>query len=260
MLLQRTFKKNYAESLLEAVRNGQDLDKYAKDHFDYDKEQVVMIPGIAFPEGLLEKMVPTPQGDFQSAVALYEAYPDLSPLQATDKTFWTYLTHVDLFSYVQARHSKVMDSSFEDSQYIIAHWFFPDKWMFRHSVASLWWFVYLTIDESRKDDKYYYTRFFFSNYEFRTNLLNFTIARLKEVLFGYFDFLIDYPEIMSQSFKFRNRYLTKHLNKLGGTHLLSILSREIIYGELLSIKDEALKINISSSKETEYEDEFDFKE
>lgn len=253
MLLQRTFKKNYAESLFDAVRNGQDLDKYANDYFVYDQDQVVMIPGIEYPERLIDKMVPTPQGDFESAIALYEAYPDLTPLQAADKSFWTYLTHVDLFEYVQARYPKVKEPGFNNIMYVVDHWFCGADWYWRHPLASLWWFVHQTIDESNKNDKYKYTKFFFSSYGFRTNLAKYSIARLKEALFGYFDFLMDNPDVMSQYFKPRNRYITKHLNKLGGARLLSVLPRETFYNELSTIKEEILSINSSSKKDLEEE-------
>lgn len=242
MLVQRTFKKNYADSLLDTVRHGENLNLYGNDYFDYDPDQVVMIPSLPHPEGLLSKMIPTPQGDFQTAVALYEAYPTLTPLQASDKSFWTYLTHVDLFEYVQNRYPKVKDKDFNNIMYVIDHWFCGSDWYWRHPLASLWWFVHQTID-SEAEDKYKYTRFFLSNYEFRTNLAKYSIARLKEALFGYFDFLIDNPEIMSQYFKPRNRFLTKHLNKLGGVRLLSTLSRTDFYNELLTVKEEVLAIN-----------------
>lgn len=258
MLLQRTFKKNYAESLLDAVRNGQDLHKYAENYFVYDQDQVVMLPGIEYPEGLIEKMIPTPQGDCESAIALYEAYPELTPLQASDKAFWVYLSHADLFSFVQARYPKVKEENFDDIQYVISHWFFGEKWMYRHPIASLWWFVNQTIDKDNPEDKYKYTRFFFTQYEFRTNLIHFSMSRINEALFGYFDFLMDNPEIMSQFFKNRNRFVTKHLNKLGGVKLLSSLPRDFFYSELVNIKSQILDVTGSSDKDEDSENDFFF--
>lgn len=248
MLLQRTFKKNYTESLLEAVRNGQDLDKYGKEHFDYDESQVVMIPNLAYPEGLLDKMIPTTQGDCESAIALYEAYPNLTPLQAADRSFWIYLAHADLFKYVQARHPKVKEAGFNDSQYILNRWFAIKEWDERHPLASLWWFVHQTIDENNSE-KYKYTRFLFSNYNFRSHLVGYYFARYKEAMFGYFDFLMDNPEIMSQFFQYRHRFLIKHFNKLGGTKLLSVLPRESFYKELNTIKEKVLAIDFSPDRD-----------
>lgn len=241
MIVQHTFKKGYAESLAEDVKNGRNLDFYSKESFPYDPDQVVIIPNLRYPEGLKEKMIPTPQGDFESAVALYEAYPNLTPIQASDKSFWTYLTHVDLFEYVQARYPKVLEDSFDNINYVLYHWFYVSDWIKVHPLASLWWYTHLTIDNIL-EDKYKYTRFFFSSYEFRTNFVQYSIARYKEAVIGYFDFLIQNPEVLRQSFKARNRFITKHLNKLGGTRLLSTLPRSFFTEELTKLKPQILAV------------------
>ena len=199
-------------------------------------------------------MIPTPQGDFESAVALFEAYPNLTPLQASDKDFWTYLTHVDLFEYVQYRYPKVKEENFDNVNYVLNHWFYSSDWIKVHPIASLWWYAHLTINDSHKD-KYKYTRFFFCSYEFRTNFVQYSIARHKEAVFGYFDFLIKNPEIIEQSFKARNRFITKYLNKLGGTRLLSTLPREFFTSELTKIKPQILAV--TGTLKDEDEDEFE---
>lgn len=254
MIVQRTFKKAYAEELADRVRNGFDLDLYSKESFPYDKDQVVMIPTLRYPEGLKDKMIPTSQGDFESAVALYEAYPNLTPLQASDKAFWTYLTHVDLFEYVQKRYPKVLDEDFDNINYVLNHWFHTSDWIKVHPLASLWWYVKLTIDESL-EDKYKYTKFFFDSYEFRTNFVQYNIARHKEAVIGYFDFIIQNPEVMTQWFKARNRFITKYLNKLGGTRLLSTLPREFFTEELTKIKSLILTVtgSVKDEEETKFE-------
>lgn len=242
MIAQRTLKKAYADSLADNVKNGLSLHYYGEDSFPYDSEEVVIIPTVRHPEGLLEKMMPTPQGDFESAVALFEAYKDISPLQASDRSFWAYLAHVDLFDYVKTRFPKIKVQGEPDRQYIWNHWISPKDWPHRHPLASLWWAVYMTIDETDLEDKYKYTRFFFKYYTFRTNFSKYTIARHKELLIGYFDFLINNPEITSQYMEARNRFITKHFNKLGGTRLLSSLKREFFKEELNRIKSQILAV------------------
>lgn len=241
MIVQHSFKKAYAESLADDVRTGRNLDLYGQENFPYDPDQVVIIPTLRYPEELKNKMIPTPQGDFESAVALYEAYPNLTPIQASDKAFWTYLTHVDLFEYVQARYPKVLEDGFDNINYVLYHWFHVSDWIKVHPLASLWWYTYLTVDNTL-EDKYKYTRIFFSNYEFRTNFVQYSIARYKEAVIGYFDFLIQNPEVMKQSFKARNRFITKHLNKLGGTRLLSTLPRSFFTEELTKLKPQILAV------------------
>lgn len=254
MILQRTFKKNYAESLLDTVRCGQDLDKYANEHFAYDKDQVVMIPGIEYPEGLINKMIPNTQGDFQSAVALFEAYPGLTPLQASDRAFWIYLAHVDLFDYVQQRFPKVLEDGFANSQYVLDHWFFAQGTIMQ-VLAGLWWLTYLSVDENTEDNKYKYTEQLFRDYTLRTNFANYSFARHKEAVIGYLQFMIDYPEIFSTFFKEKNRFITKHFNKIGGSRLLSALPREYFYDELCANKSQIVAVMPSSSKSSDSIDE-----
>lgn len=254
MLLQRIFKKNYAASLLDAVRSGQDLDKYANENFVYDQDQVVMIPNIAYPEGLIEKMVPNTQGDFQSAVALYEAYPDLTPLQAADRTFWIYLAHADLFAYVQKRFPKVKEQGFDNKQYVLDHWFFAQGTIMQ-ALSGLWWLTHLSVDEDAKEDKYKYTEQIFRDYTLRTNFAQYSFARHKEAVIGYLQFMIDNPDVFSTSFKDKNRFITKHFNKVGGTRLLSTLPRDYFYEELCSIKSQILAVTPTSSKSSDSVDE-----
>lgn len=249
MFLQRTFKKNYVETLLDAVRNGRNLDLYANDCFNYDVEQVVMIPNLASPEGLLEKLEPTTQGDLQSAIALYEAYSNLTPLQAADRTFWIYLAHVDLFPYVQQRFPKVKDEGFENMQYVLDHWFFGQGTIMQ-ALSGLWWLTYLSVDEN-SPNKYKYTEQIFRDYAMRTNFAQYSFARHKEAVIGYLQFMIDNPNVFVSFFKEKNSLVTKHFNKIGGTRLLSTLPRDYFYDELNRIKDQILAVTASSSKVNE---------
>jgi hypothetical protein len=256
MLVQRTFKREYVDELAAAVKNGYELERYAAESFDYDSNQVVIIPTLRYPEGLIDRMIPDASADCDSAIALYEAYPTLTPLQASDRAFWAYLSHVDLFQYVQTRYPKVKEPDFDSIPYVYDHWFCGEYWYWRHPLASLWWFVYLTIDEE-STDKYKYTRFFFSNYVFRTNFVKYSIARCKEAVFGYFQFLMDNPEVTASYMKSRNLFITKYLNKLGGSRLLSSLPREAFYNELTRIKPQILAItsySLSDDVDDEEED------
>lgn len=253
MANQKTFKKAYCDFLTEQVRSGDSISLYGEEVFPYDESQVVMIPSLEHPEGLLEKMIPSSEGDCESAIALYEAYPGLTPLLATDKSFWIYLTHVDLFQYVQKRNPKVLEPQAVDSTYIMYRWFFGKDWVKRACLPALWWIVFLTVDEDGVD-KYRYTRYFFSNYDFRTNFLRYSISKHKEAVMGYFDFLMDNPEVMRNFPSGRNRFITKHLNKLGGSRLLSTLPREFFYDELTRIKSQILAITSSSDEDMEEED------
>lgn len=49
-----------------------------------------------------------PDSDTETAIALFEAYPRLNPLEASSRGFWTYLTHVDLWGYMKKRYERII--------------------------------------------------------------------------------------------------------------------------------------------------------
>ena len=235
--LQKVFKTKYVDFLLEKAKQGQSLANYASEFFPIEHENILYIPSIKHPIGLLEKMNPNVEKDFESAVALYEAYPNLSPLQAADKTFWVYLAHTELFPYVQNRYPQVKQDGFNNPQYILDHWFF-EHGPLRHALAGLWWSVYLTIDKDSVTNKYDYTKFIFSkDSNMRTiYFVNYPLFRHKEAAIGILKFLMEDYELCASFFRQRVRYITKYFNKLGGTRQLVSLDRDFFYYELKKIR------------------------
>ena len=236
--LQKVFKTKYVDFLLEQAKQGQSLANYASEFFPIEQENILYIPSIKHPIGLLEKMNPSIEKDFESAVALYEAYPNLSPLQAADKTFWVYLAHTELFPYVQNRYPQVKQDDFNNPQYILDHWFF-DQGPLRHALAGLWWSVYLSLDnESEGIKKYNYTKFIFSK-DMNLRAIYFANSQLfrhKAAAIGILRFLMEDEELCSTFFRQRFRYIIKYFNKLGGTRQLVSLDRDFFYYELKKIR------------------------
>lgn len=139
MELQKVFKHSY----MDMLRKNVNISDYQQEEFPYDATQVKRLANVYQPEGLLDRMDPT--DDFKSAVELFKAYKDLTPLVASLPDLWVYLCHVDLFPYVQKRWPKVMTDDV-DEQYILNHWHENQHFM-RTTFAGLWWHVYLTYDE-----------------------------------------------------------------------------------------------------------------
>ena len=165
MKLQKVFKESYVKDLRDRVKAGIDLTNYSKEEYPYDVKMVRSIANLYQPEGLLDKM--DFADDLVSAKALYESYKDISPLQASNDAFWTYLTHVDLFSYVQQRWPKVLRGE-ADKTYIENHWFQGGNAFFQSTLSGLWWSVYCTIDKERGEQyKYEITDFLFNHINYR---------------------------------------------------------------------------------------------
>ena len=240
MALQKTFKESYANRLQYEAKKGIGIERYTKPEFEYDKNQVLIIPTLEKPEGLLEKM--DAKNDLISAKALYEAYIKLTPMQASDESFWTYLTHVDLFPYVQQRNNAVLEEGFDDAEYIDSHFFHAHGGLIYHPLAGLWWDVRCTID---KDSKYpyKYTDYLFKDYGLRVTYMGrYALFRHKEQVFGILQFLMDNEDVASEHFRQRSRWISQYFNKLGAVRQLRSLNRDFFYSELYKLKDVLLKI------------------
>ncbi len=91
MALQKVFKEAYVEALRSSIAP----EKYAGEAFDFDETQVRYMANVHHPEGLQEKM--NPDNLLESAIALYEAYPDLTPLSTSKMELWAYLSPIISF-------------------------------------------------------------------------------------------------------------------------------------------------------------------
>lgn len=160
---QKAFTKEYATDLEHNIESN--LSNYTMDGFIFNEKNVVDMPFEKY-EGLLEEMLPflstSASVEVDAAIKLYEAYKDLTPLEASYTPFWIYLSHVDLYPYMinrwpisGAKEGKVAD-------YINSHWFYKYGKLRSH-LEGMYWLVRQSVeyDEFGNPD-YTYTRFLFS--------------------------------------------------------------------------------------------------
>lgn len=171
-----------------------------------------------------KRMIPDKNHDFESAVALFEAYKDLSPYIASRAGFWVYLSHNELYSYVKKRWS--------DSDKIEEHWFKIGR---RGFLSGLWWAVYCTYDDTKEgDERYWLTKQLFINQTFRTR--TFFISRNglnKEALKGILSFMSKYPELFKRgSGEARLDYIRKYFGRLRSTKELTAFENDYFTYEL----------------------------
>lgn len=241
MQLQRTFKESYMKSLRDAVKAEIAIPLYKADYFEVDTTQVKRLANVYAPEGLADKLKEVWNDDFKAAVAIFEAYKNISLLLASNEAFWAYLTHVDLFSYAQKRWPKVKDS-YCSSEYIIDHWFLGSNGLLRNAIASMWWSVYNTVDEER-DNKYELTEILFKNYTLRVITFgSYSLIRHREAMIGILSFLKDNPEILNNALEYRGQFITKYFNRVGAVKQLAFLKRDYFYSKCVVLKDKILSI------------------
>lgn len=229
-MIQKIFSETYAEKL----KNDVNVDLYKTNRFIYDSTFEEIVPGLIFPDNLLNKMM-IASNDYEAGVTLYEAYKDLSPLEASYEPFWIYLAHVNLFSYMRNRFPKVKEPEFNNKQYVLDHWFF-DRGRVRQQLAGLYWSVRNTIDDNVDGkEKYKYTKFLFQHMDFRTRrLASSSLFRHKEMTIGILKFMMDNDDLFGLFFEGKANYCIMHLNQLGAIRQLSALDRNFVYEELTS--------------------------
>lgn len=244
--LQKTFKESYMKTLRDAVKSGEALPLYSNESFTIDETQVKRLANVYAPVGLEDKLIPTSDGDFESAVAVYEAYNNISTLLASIETFWAYITHTVMFNYAQKRWPNI-----DNDVNILDHWFVGPHGILRNAAAALWWGVYSTIDNNR-DDKYELTRILFKNYTMRVNTFGASLLiRHKEAMIGILSFLHDNPDIMQKS-EPRCLFISKYFNRLGSSKQLVYMDRTFFYNTLQKIKSKIMLVNTREETNDDY--------
>jgi len=237
MAKQLIFKEKYVAKLKENIN----VEFFRSMEFVYDKKQVLMLPNIEITPDLANKL--KPDNDFETAVKLFEAFKNLEPIQASDERLWVYLALVDLFPYMQKRWSAVYKGENKgNKEYILEHWFLSSSAqssLLRHALAGLWWAVYLSIDETRgEENKYDLTKILFRQLDFPTRTLGtYKLGRHKEAVIGILEFIEENEDLFKSKFEDKSRFITKHLNIVGGVKPLAYYDRSFFKSELEKVKE-----------------------
>ncbi|MDO4511350.1 MAG: DUF6339 family protein [Bacteroidales bacterium] len=221
--LQKTFKDSYTKQLIDGVKSGRILPNYASDTFEIDETQIRSIAGVYTPLGLQNKLFMASRKDgklhgAEVAITLFEAYKNITPLIASDESFWAYLCHTELRNF--AMHEWPWDKTKHKANYALAHYFFGKNYS-RNALASLWWGVYLSYDydrEAKGEDPYTLTRVFFKNYSLRTTWLT-VILRIPNALHGILEYLHIHPEIIENNVETRGLFISKREFGISNTAL-----------------------------------------
>ena len=253
LTLQNMFYESYVATLRDKIKCNINTDDYYKEEFPYDKSKVKPLKGIYQPNDLIGRM--DAHNELQSAKALYEAYEDIPLSLASDEKFWIYLTHVDLFNYVQERWLKNLKKK-ATNDYIYKHWFYNEKGIMQTTLMGLWWAVHCSIDKSRgSEHKYDLTDTLFISKDFQVRFGSSVLFRHKEAVIGILDYLYENPKIFSESTKRRGQYIMKYFNVLGAVKELAYFDRDYFKSEMSKIKNDLLSIKAATDEELDGIDE-----
>ena len=125
-------------------------------------------------------------------------------------------------------------------KYILDHWFLSSSAqsnLLRHALSGLWWSVHLSVDKER-DNKYGLTEILFRQLDFPTRTLGtYKLGRHKEAVLGILEFIKENEDLFKSKFEPKTRFVTKHLNVIGGVKPLSYFKRDFFKSELAKISN-----------------------
>ena len=230
---QYIFQKDYVAALKQSVKDGI-IDAYGDKSFTYNKDAAFSI-NLDRDDKLLDKMVQhtTPAEDYEAAIALYEAFPDLTREQACYEPFWVYLSHVDLYPYMIKRFCDGKAPTLSD---VKINWWHSN--LMRRGLSNLWWSVKQSVIDEEPDpgNRYFYTQYLFKRLDFRTRRLgSSTLFRHKEAVIGILKYL---HENVSEHFEGRSNFIMMYFNQQATLKQLASCDRNYFYNELKSISDD----------------------
>lgn len=206
----------------------------------------------------------TSADDFEAGKILFEAFKDLTPMQAAQSHFWQYLSHVDLYEYMRKRWSKVNEQEC-DPNYIAEHWFYKQN---RNWLEGLYWSFKNTVQINEDGSlDYTYTNFLFKEQNLRNRgiMPSATVFRNHEALKGVLQFCIEELDkkergedtVFDKFLEYRitgQRGVVQLINKLAGVIEASAYTSQDFYNFLVASRD-IIKSQGDRKKEKKERDE-----
>ncbi|UZJ78604.1 DUF6339 family protein [Fictibacillus sp. KU28468] len=177
--------------------------------------------------------------DFENCKLLYEKFKDIPLSLASEERFWSYLSHTVFWDYMCQRWP-VQEAEGDEIEFIKTRFFFSSKGktFYRNGLSRLWWYAYLTYDDT-KTDPYHYTRMMLLNQEIANLLIDTTnLSRNKVALKAVLEVITDFLKLEEfqeiERIKNRRKFireLIKYTNLVGGVTIWDILSEKEAYAK-----------------------------
>lgn len=242
---QKLFRSTYVETLISDLRDRGLYRNYLGDTFVYDESEVIVKTTVKSDSPAL--LIPKDGNmyDLDNGKIIFEAYRDMDPLDATDARMWTYLSHVTYWDYMRVRRPIEKQPDNKKAEYIINHWFIdslnPGK-LLRQDLAMLWWNVYLTYDDTRKNS-YELTEELFTMLDYTRHLLPGTQGRNRDFVHALLEFVIENPDLFTKYKETKVRFIMTKSNYLAGYRSFTSLSKDDIKSIFAKYKNEVTKIS-----------------
>ena len=169
--------------------------------------------------------------DFINSKIIYEAFQELTPLEANDKRLWVRLTHDHCHKYAVNRWSEIGMTS----EVVIDRFFYEgigQRARLHNAVSRLWWIAHLTVDKDAETDelKWRFTKAACEKQDFITSIFERTMGSYENVRFAILEYYIENPSAFSGHTTKKIKSLAKHINNYGGVTLLPLMTKEQVRG------------------------------
>lgn len=233
---QLIFSSTYTERLFKDLVEKEKINEYERTELELEELYPIGGTGIFIPERI---KLEVPEGndlkDLENTKIIYGTYKTLSPSQASDPRLWTYLTHVPFFDYMKQRWpvrkakkplNRIKDRFFLRQVNL--------RGLTRNGISRLWWYGYLTYDESR-DDPWELTSIMLKRADLTVGITERAAGSAENVRTAILEFLNSNQDILNNEDKTRD--LLKKVNLFGGVKNLPFLDKEEIYSSLGLFKE-----------------------
>ncbi|HEY8875266.1 MAG TPA: DUF6339 family protein [Desulfosporosinus sp.] len=149
---------------------------------------------------------------------------NLNIIQATDERLWVYLAHTNCWNYMRSRWpvEKYINNR-NPSKNLRDHYFFKDKPLTRNGISRLWWYGFVSYDESRHDP-YELTSMLLSKLDITQGLLDRKFSRNPMIIRTILSVLVDNKNAGNPfPSRVKIRELMKYFNRLGGVTIIDAL-------------------------------------
>ena len=187
------------------------------------------------------RVVPTPrvpelystknEDDIVDVRIIYNTFKNvLTPKQATNELFWTYLTHTTYWQYTRNRWSTA-----EMTPDAVKTRFFCGnnkngkanrRGLLRNAIARLYWYGYLT-HQDKPGKQYKLTEFMLSISDLCQNIMDRNYSMNRNITIGMLRAILEYCEQIGRDISEEEwRELCKYINRQGAVTLLDQMSED----------------------------------
>lgn len=250
--LRNSFRNQPEENILR--------DQFANDELDLTGIDLISAPEYPTFTGQVVQdfynaYAENPGDEFSLAKIIYENIRINRNLAANNR-YWVYMNLTSFYRYIKDRWTNRTDDDIEVPEDREIDRFFlslesSQNKLIKSPVAGLWWAIELTIDDTRDDDVYYYSKIFLSDRNLRDkNLGGYKMIRDKKVLFALLDFYQENRNAESDGERIGSeaiaQQMSKLLNQIGGLRLLRYMTQD----EIKQILDDNKALILSRAVET----------